>query len=89
MNTFQYNNDDISITESGEEKFIVNIRTGKLIKLNKTGRIIWDRIPGSTIESLTEDICNMCEVDRDRVRNDINTYIAQLKKEEFVIETAV
>ena len=52
-----------------------------IIKLNETGRIIWDKLTdGAEKEDIVKAILAEYEIDSDTVEKDIDTFVATLKE---------
>lgn len=52
-----------------------------IIKLNETGRIIWDMLTEGTEKSdVVDAILGDYEIDRATVENDVDTFVATLKE---------
>lgn len=70
-----------------KEKFgglIINIETGKIYKLNKTGyRIFLSLYNGIELEKLIKSLQKEFRVNKNQIRKDVKNFIDELVKEEF------
>ena len=52
-----------------------------IIKLNETGRVIWDKLTeGAEKSDIADAILAEYEIDRETVENDIDNFVATLKE---------
>jgi len=71
-----------------EEKFgglIINIKTGKIFKLNKTGyKVFLVLLRGIEIKKLIKNLSKKFEAEKKEIRRDVKYFINDLIKEGFV-----
>jgi hypothetical protein len=86
MNRYAYNNCDISITECENEKFIINLKTGKIHKVNTIGSIIWESIPLGDVDFIIDKIFCKYAMDKETIKNDVVDYLKNLESEGLVVK---
>ena len=70
-------------TEMGEDAILLNLETGKYIKLNESALIIWKKIEGKIkISDLKQEVALYFKVESNEISDDIDLFIdeALLKK---------
>lgn len=71
--------EEIKSVVSPDGAILLDTRAGRLVGLNPTGAVIWDRLrAGADAEQITGELAACYDVDRDRARADVLGVIAAM-----------
>lgn len=78
-------NKEVIFRQEEDEAILFNPETSDIVVINSTGCYIWNFFNGkSTKEEILEKIVNKFEVKKEAAEKDLETFIAELKKDNFV-----
>jgi hypothetical protein len=72
-------NEQVVVTDLGDELVLMEPASGKMFSLNSSGRTLWRRLP-ATAEELAEALCEAFEVSLEEARVDSAAWLASLSK---------
>ena len=87
MTHYDYNHEDISLSEDNENLIVFNLRHGTVSRLNSVGTLIWTSIPNRSVEEIVDVIVNRYNAERAAVHNDVQGYIDKLLENKLIIKT--
>lgn len=73
-------------TEMGEDAILLNLETGKYIKLNESASIIWKKIEGEIkISVLKQEVASYFKVGLELINDDIDLFIEEAILKKIII----
>jgi PqqD family protein of HPr-rel-A system len=76
-NTRYEANDQVVVTDLGDELVVMAPASGKMFSLNSSGRTLWQRLP-ATVDELAEALCEAFEVSQADAKADSEAWLAAL-----------
>ena len=84
-NTIISRNEDCLSTSNDTETIILNLQTGNYLKLNDTGRIIWNLLENDlAYEDLFEKICSDYDACKDQIEKDLKNFLNECKNKKIL-----
>jgi PqqD family protein of HPr-rel-A system len=76
-NTRYEANEQVVVTDLGDELVVMAPASGKMFSLNSSGRTLWQRLP-ATVDELAEALCEAFEVSEADAQADSEAWLAAL-----------
>ncbi len=70
------------------EAILLDLDNGRAIGLNETGTFLWPRLGTQDEGELIDALADEFEVDRDMARRDLERFVALLRENGFIQDTA-
>jgi PqqD family protein of HPr-rel-A system len=70
-------NEQVVVTDLGDELVVMTPASGKMFSLNNSGRTLWQRLP-ATVDELAEALCEAFEVSVEDAKADSDAWLAAL-----------
>jgi hypothetical protein len=68
-----------------DETVIINLEDRRALGLNQVGTLIWSMIESSSVDQMTEVVVARYGADREVVRTDIDSFIAEIQQRGLVL----
>ena len=83
----QVRQDGLSWHLAGDEVVILDLDGHVYLKLNGTGRVLWERLSeGASEDDLVGALLDTYDVDAQRARSDVAAFVADLRQRQLVAE---
>lgn len=83
----QLRKSDLSWHVAGEEIVILDLNGSVYLKLNGSGRFLWEQLNESTDEeSLVTSLVEKYGIDDDRARSDVAAFVADLRQRKLLTD---
>ena len=71
---------DFRVREAGDEMVFLADSGREVLSLNAVGSFIWRQMDGNhTLQDILDILCHEYEVDIDRAKTDLNTFVGELE----------
>lgn len=78
---------DLTWHIAGEEVVVLDLEGSVYLKLNGSGRLLWERLAEPCdVSSLTEALMAQYGIDEERARTDVESFLADLRERDLLVE---
>ena len=87
MVVVQLRQDGLSWHIAGDEVVILDLEGSVYLKLNGTGRVLWERLDHPASEDdLVRVLLDAYDIDKERATTDVAAFVADLRERELIAE---
>ena len=87
MVVVQLRQDGLSWHVAGDEVVILDLEGSVYLKLNGTGRVLWERLGSpATEDDLVRVLLDTYDIDKERATTDVTAFVADLRQRELIAE---